>query len=221
MDTLIKRMLQLYAEFSAQLFRIRVEKARMRHGEAGDVDLAGPLIEWLRQCAGESTNRREEQALLAAAERPGAHEASKIENPTTSWTPLPTPIPPLAPGKRVPGLSPGVGAVSFQPPLGEHLEKETFRYMAQALVCARQGNVEAAEVCAKAAESALKLAAHYLPEEEYRRFKDEVMSRLTRSGDRLSSIEPEGAQPTKADDWIRAGTLLVSSHITHPRGPET
>ena len=184
MDALIKRMLQLYAELSAQLLRIRVEKGGMRRGEAEDVDLAGPLIDRLRQCAAENMPRTGEQALPAATEGSHAHEASEIEHrPMTGGTPAPTPMPPLAPGKRVPGLSPGVGAASFQPPLGEHLEKETFRYMAQALDFAKQGNVEAAEVYAQAAESALNLAAHYLPEEEYCRFKDEVMSRLTRSGD--------------------------------------
>ena len=184
MDTLIKRMLQLYAELSAQLLRIRVERGGMRHGDAGDVDLTGPLIDRLRQCAAEYANRTGEQALPAATEGAHAREASNTAHrPMTGGTPAAMPIPPLAPGKRVPGLSPGVGAVSSQPPLGEHLERETFRYMAQALGFARQGNVEAAEVYAQAAEGALKLAAQYLPEEEYCRFKDEVMSRLTRSDD--------------------------------------
>lgn len=179
MESLIRRMMQLLAELSARLLRLRTEKARMRKGAEGGADIAGTLIDRLNQCLAESAAQAGGKATPATDEGSGASEASKIEHrPLTGTKASPTAIPPLAPGKRVPVLSQGVGVSSFQPPVGEQLEKQTFRYISQALVFARQGNAEAAEVYAQAAESALKLAVQYLPEEEYVRFKDEVISRL-------------------------------------------
>lgn len=179
MESLIQQMKQLYSELSAQLLRLREEKGQMHKADAGNVDLAGPLIDRLNQCIAESEIERSEETISEAAEAPDAAEASRIEHhPPTDATAPPTAIPPLAPGKQVPGLSQAARSARSQPRVGEQLEKETVRYIAQALVFAKQGNVDAAEVYAQAAESAFKLAAQYLPEEEYRRFRDEVLSRL-------------------------------------------
>ncbi len=184
MESLIKGMLQLYSELAAQLLRLRVERGRSRHGGAADVDLVGPLIDRLRECAAESASRTLDEPTPPAPDRPTAHETAKPSRHSGNGSMArAVPIPPPAPGKRVPALSRDPGPLGLQPPVGEQLKKQTFRYIAQAVDCARQGKIEAAEVYAAIAENALKLAAQYLPEQEYLSFKDEVMSRLARSGE--------------------------------------
>jgi hypothetical protein len=180
MESLIKAIMQLYMEISSRLFQLRVENFRTRTGPGPDIDLAGPLIDRLSEYVAESANRIGE-AASAATEQAPPHQASSGENrPNSSSTPSPRVTPPLAPGKRGPSLFHDAGVLSSQPSVGEQLKKQTFRYISQAVDCARQGKVEAAEVCAEHAESAFKLAAQYLSEDEYRSFAEQVLSRLKR-----------------------------------------
>lgn len=62
--------------------------------------------------------------------------------------------------------------------LGEKMRADTLRHINKALRLAKRGDTRGAKVHAGLAENAMKTASQYLPEEEYRAFKQDVEKRL-------------------------------------------
>ncbi len=69
------------------------------------------------------------------------------------------------------------GSVASQH-LGEKMRADTMRHINMALRLAKRGDARGAKVHAELAESAMKTASQYLPEEEYRVFKQDVETQL-------------------------------------------
>lgn len=62
--------------------------------------------------------------------------------------------------------------------LGEKMKANTTDHINKALRLARQGNAQGAKMHAELAENAMKTASAYMPEDEYKAFKEMVENRL-------------------------------------------
>lgn len=185
MDSLIKGIMQLYMEISTRLVRLRVGKTGSGGTSAAHIDLAGPLIARVREHAAHAVSAAESNKVAGGLPGPSSDQSHPTgEVPARGGDPLPQHTPPALPGELALHLSrePRVGGL--QPPIGEQLKRRTVQYVNHALELANEGKVEAAETCAKLAESALKMAADYLSEEEFLAFKSEVMSRIIPADDK-------------------------------------
>ncbi len=72
----------------------------------------------------------------------------------------------------------GRARVDVSPHMSEKMRANTMDHISKALRLARQGNAQGAKVHADLAEHAMKAASQYMPEEQYRVFKQEVENRL-------------------------------------------
>lgn len=70
-------------------------------------------------------------------------------------------------------------AGSLEPYMREKMRVNTLDHINKALTLARQGHAEGASIHAELAESAMKAAAQYMSDDEYRLLREEVESRLT------------------------------------------
>jgi hypothetical protein len=184
-ESLIKGIMQLYMQISTRLVQLRVGKSGSGSASAANIDLAGPLIARVREHAAQAARVAETRAVSGASQ-----DASSDPSPSTregragDGGPLPPHTASTVPGELAHHLSREPRAFALQPPIGEQLKRRTFQYVNHALELANEGKVEAAETCAKLAESALKTAADYLSEEEFLAFRSEVMSRINPAEDK-------------------------------------
>lgn len=186
MESLIQHLTTLYHEISARLLQLRVSRAQI-HPAATEAGLLDALVERLQAVA---TAGAREAGTAQGGPRAGA-DAVKGAEAAVSPGRAPGAGPPLPPiGERPPNLSREPGAAGLHPPLATQLQRQTLRYVGEALDLARQGRADLAESCARYAESSLRLAAQHLPAEEYEGFRDQVLARLVRSS---SSSTPSNA----------------------------
>lgn len=180
MATLIEVISQLYTQVSARLVQMRIDKPTLATGSTAHADIADPLIERIRKYAAENANRTGARATPVQADRiapaEGIARIAADAMPAAGSPPAGSAQPTASELALEFAKQPRVGALP--PPVGDQLKKRTFEYINHALDLAKQGNVDCAETYAKLAETALKTAAGYLPEEEYLDLEQEAMSRI-------------------------------------------
>ncbi len=165
---------------SEKLLRLRMDKQEKRLGPVTSADIAGPLIQRVRECAADRAKQIAQQATVIAlhdadteegSPRFGGNATRAGTGPADGRAPIPPSLLALHFSKE-----PRVGAL--RPLMGEQLKRRTFEYINHALEFANEGDVEAAEACARLAESALKTAVDYLSESEYLKLQADVLSRI-------------------------------------------
>lgn len=195
MESLIQHMTALYHQVSARLLQLRVSRAQVGPAAYEEVGLVEALIERLQAVANAgSWDARDHGAVQSppSAIGAGAKGAEQPASPSHTSVAAP-PLPPL--GERPPSLSREEAGAGVQTPLATQLQRQTLRYVGQAIDFARQGKADLAEACAHYAESTLRLAAQHLPAEDYQGFRDQILARLVHSTEdtETGSMDPAPA----------------------------
>lgn len=76
----------------------------------------------------------------------------------------------------------------LRPQISLDLERETWKHINKAMLHAKEGDLNNAHLQAQIAVEALHELSHYLPEEHYERFRDEVLTRLEDMQNELERI---------------------------------
>lgn len=180
MASLLDVISQLYLRISEKLLQVRMDQPKKQPGPVADAAIAGLLIQRVRECAADRAKQIAPQATAVAlhdvdAEEGGPRFGGSAARAGTGPAEGRAPMPPSQLALQF-SKEPRVG--TLQPHIGERLKQRTLEYVNHALALANQGDVEAADACARLAESALKTAADYLSESEYRKLQAEVLSRI-------------------------------------------
>jgi hypothetical protein len=179
LQTLLGSLLGLYAQVSSRLLN-----SRMRTKQESAASREGIPVEKLLARHIDETAAAFAQAQRASdGEKPAASPRTSRTRPTVSADKA---------GARRPaaGL---LGALSqyfdrhpssphCEPLVREKMRSRTLDHINKALVLARQGDAERAKIHAGLAESAMRTAAEYMSDEEYREFTAQVQSRLHSAG---------------------------------------
>lgn len=167
---LLDALRKLYAQISVKLWHRRMEPSPPSPLAGESADITGSLNGHIERSVSEAR----------ASSEPSPSADSPMESPAGFGTRHKEKR--LLPGVRLfSGLSKyfkrrGGGAGYRR--LGEKMRAETTRHINEALRLARRGDVQGAKVHTELAESAMKTASRYLPEEEYRAFQQDVETRL-------------------------------------------
>ena len=167
---LLDSLRTLYTQISAKLWHRRMQPPEPSPMAGDSADITGSLSGHIERSAAE--------ARASSEPSPGAD--SSMERSGRSGTVHKKPR--QSPTSRLfSGLSRYFrrrGGSAGYHRLGEKMRADTTRHINQALRLAKRGDARGAKVRAELAESAMKTASQYLPEEEYRTFKQHVESRL-------------------------------------------
>jgi hypothetical protein len=167
---LLDSLRTLYTQISAKLWHRRMQPPAPSAMAGESADIAGSLNGHIERAASE--------ARVSSEASPGADSSMERSGQSVVGRENPLQIPGL---RLFSGLARYFrrrgGSAGYQR-LGEKMRANTTRHINQALRLAKRGDARGAKVRAELAESAMKTASQYLPEEEYRTFKQHVESRL-------------------------------------------
>ena len=166
---LLDALQALYTQISTKLWHRRMEPPPPSALAGDSADITGALSGHIERTAAEAASG----AIDNPPEKPTEHPVKSVP----------------AGGKKRP--EPGMrlfsgftrhlrrrGRGAGQRHLGEKLRADTLRHINDALRLARRGDAQGAKLRTELAESAMRTASNYLPEEEYLAFKQELEERL-------------------------------------------
>ena len=171
LSSLIEALNALFLQISRRLLGHRLESHASSTDGGKSVDISYALNDHLKRVAAAAPKRADENQ--ERAETPGA---AKMSEPSASQ-------PVESSGRSLlSGLSERLGRMgrrlSVQPHMGEKMQASTMDHINKALHLARQGNAQGAIMHTKLAESAMRTASEYMPEEAYEGFKEKVETKI-------------------------------------------
>ncbi|TNF37416.1 MAG: hypothetical protein EP315_02670 [Gammaproteobacteria bacterium] len=171
-NELLRSLHSLFSHVARLDLQKRIETWKQQPGNNQPQDIAAPLSDYIDKLATSHS-----AASSTAGEADHASTAQPVPGETSSSTQK---------ASVVNGFSTNLSEYLKSHPmhsdsdiyLGEKLRASTWSHIHTALLKARQGDVKAARVHADIANQAMKEAAHYLSEETFRQFADEIARAL-------------------------------------------
>ncbi len=170
---LLQSLRTLYTQVAAKIWHRRMQPPEPSALAGESPDIAGSLSGHIERTAAEAEASTEPSPDAdGSMERSDAvRKKSKLLPPSRLFSAL---------SSRFKGKSGSVAS----PQLGEKMRADTTRHINKALRLAKDGDAQGAKVHAELAENAMKTASQYLPEEEYRTFKQDVETQLKEIAER-------------------------------------
>ncbi len=168
---LLQSLRTLYTQIAANLWHRRMQPPEPSAMAGESADIADSLSGHIERMAAEASTEPSPGADGSTERSDAVRKKSKLLPPSRLFSAL---------SSRFRGKS---GSVASQQ-LGEKMRADTMRHINKALRLAKGGDAQGAKVHAELAENAMKTASQYLPEEEYRTFKQDVETRLKEIAER-------------------------------------